>query len=67
MNKQKHKKQLIENIKAYFGYSNYKNKLKRLNDLNYRKVKRMAKILGVYEKYYDDTLSDGDYCSWYRL
>ena len=65
--KQKHKKQLIDNIKSYFGYQPYEKKLMRLYKLNYRKVKKISKILGVYCKYYDDSLTEADYATWYRL
>lgn len=65
--KEKHKKQLIDNIKSYFGYQYYDKHLKRLYELNYRKVKKISKILGVYCKYYDDSLTEADYYSWYRL
>lgn len=65
--KQKHKKQLILYIKLYFGYQPYEKKLIRLYELNYRKVKKISKILGVYWKYYDDSLTEADYATWYRL
>lgn len=65
--KEKHKKRLIKNIKLYFGYPHYEKKLKRLYTLNYRKVKKISKILGVYCKYYDDSLTEADYATWYRL
>ena len=65
--RQKHKKQLIDNIKLYFGYQPYEKNLKRLYELNYRKVKKISKILGVYCKYYDDSLTEADYATWYRL
>lgn len=65
--KEKHKKQLIDNIKSYFGYSSWENKLKRLNKLDYRKVKKISKILNVYTKYNDDSLNEADYATWYRV
>jgi len=65
-NKEKHKNQLIDNIKLYFGYKDNKH-LKKICDLDYRKIKKIAKILKVYTKYYDDSLSEGDYYSWWQL
>ena len=68
--KDKHKQQLINSIIDYFYKYKPKTKIgikEKLNKLNYRKVKKISKILGVYCKYYDDSLTEADYATWYRL
>lgn len=61
--KEKHKQQLIETFMAYFcGYGSYKKAIRnRLNKLSYRKIKRLCKIVDLYDKYNDGTISEADY------
>lgn len=60
--KEKHKQQLIETFMSYFcGYGSYKKTIRiRLNKLSYRKIKRLCKIVDLYDKYNDDTPSEAD-------
>ena len=65
--KEKHKQQLIETFIEYFcGYGSYKKSIRnRLNKLSYRKIKRLCKIVDLYNKYYDNTPSEADYYTNY--
>ena len=66
--KEKHKQQLIETFMSYFcGYGSYKKTIRnRLNKLSYRKIKKLCKIVDLYDKYHDDIPSEADcFISYY--
>lgn len=61
MNKKElHKRQLINKIIDHFYIIKSKNVKLKLNQYSYKKIKKICKILKIYEKYYDETPSEAE-------
>ena len=60
--KELHKRQLIDKLIDYFRPEKISKKRIRecLDIFSYRKIKKICKILEIYEKYYDDSNSCAD-------